>query len=232
MHLIVKSISCLFALCLSLLFLSSLPGAEDWPTRGYDPGRTGATPEPLCRDLYILWQREMSPNLEHLAPDNDHDQNTTLPNQEMAPRQLAFALARPGAPEADTWKQIMPTIVQNKTVLFVSTKDGLVTALDADTGSLKWEYPCGAPVRFAPAANDSNSVIVAGEDGVVHCISIEEGVAIWQFNTADAVRRAKGPAHDASALPMGGGPVVIDGQLFFCGRRLALCRDLFFCIGS
>ncbi len=228
MHLFVKSIRCPLALCMSLLFLSNLPGAENWPTRGYDPGRCGATPEPLCSDLYILWQRDMSLDLEDLPPDTDQDPDTATLDEEMPIRQLAFALAGPSTPEGDSWEQMMPTIVQDKTIIFVSTKDGLVTALDADTGSPKWEFPCGAPVRFAPALNNSGSVIVAGEDGMVHCISIEEGVSIWQFDTADAVRRAKGPAHDASALPMCGGPVITGGQLFFAAGGWPFAGIYFF----
>src|SRR6516165_9596302 len=108
-------------LFIALVLPATTPGA-DWPTDRHDAGRTAASPQELAAQLHLKWVREM-PALKPAWPD-----------QAMMQFDAAYA-----------------PIVMGKTLFLGSPREDSVTALDTETGAVRWTFVTDGPVRFAPA---------------------------------------------------------------------------------
>ncbi|MCC5834747.1 MAG: PQQ-binding-like beta-propeller repeat protein [Opitutales bacterium] len=64
--------------------------------------------------------------------------------------------------------------------LYLAGMDGMLTALDAETGDFLWEYDTGAMIHGSPAVI-SNEVYVANNDGKVYKLAVADGAMEWSF---------------------------------------------------
>lgn len=64
----------------------------------------------------------------------------------------------------------------------ITTRSGKVMALDANTGQLRWQKQLNSVV-LAPALIGDNRVLLSGNDGVLHGMSLQTGKPIWQYAT-------------------------------------------------
>lgn len=91
------------------------------------------------------------------------------------------------------WKRLLPyggltTPAVAGDMVFVSGA-GAVTALDAPTGELIWEYPTAVrgPYFTAPAAQ-GDAVYVGSWDFTLYALAVADGSLMWSFRTRDQVR--------------------------------------------
>ena len=69
-----------------------------------------------------------------------------------------------------------------KGVVYVSSLDGHVYALDASTGSLKWKYQTGAGVSSTPAVSEGLVFTVSHDDNI-YALDAETGALKWKYQT-------------------------------------------------
>lgn len=72
---------------------------------------------------------------------------------------------------------IYRTPVAHAPLLVISTR---VTALDRDTGDLRWTYNLKAAARQFVIANDT--LYVLDGDGIVHCLSLQAGSLVGRVD--------------------------------------------------
>lgn len=64
----------------------------------------------------------------------------------------------------------------------ISTRSGKVMALDASNGAVRWQQSLSGSV-LTPALIHNNRVILSGNDGILHGLSLQGGQSVWQFAT-------------------------------------------------
>jgi outer membrane protein assembly factor BamB len=69
-----------------------------------------------------------------------------------------------------------PAVV-NGTV-FIGATDGNFTALDATTGTIRWQVATGSPIGASPAVA-AGVVYFASSDGVLHALKAASGAVVW-----------------------------------------------------
>ena len=77
----------------------------------------------------------------------------------------------------------------NKAHLFVCNQEGLLMALDAQTGALQWKYQTTAPTYgkplFVKAANEADAVPMAlflSQEGTLYALNAHNGEKQWEYN--------------------------------------------------
>ncbi len=160
--------------------------AADWPMFRGDAGRTGYSPEPLPAQLSLQWVYR--------------PRHAPAPAWPSAPR-LAFDHANHVA-------------VAGGAVFFGGSADGKVTALEAESGAVRWEFFTEGPVRFAPAVW-RDQVFAASDDGYLYCLSARDGRLLWKRRGGPDDSRRLGNDRMISRWPARGGPAVLDGVVYF-----------------
>lgn len=67
-------------------------------------------------------------------------------------------------------------------VLYVGSSDGLLYALDTESGRIIWSFDADAPVATSPAVA-GEVILVSGRDGVLHGVSRSSGHELWRVST-------------------------------------------------
>lgn len=173
-------------LLLSLLALVSLATAADWPTYRADATRSGQTAEAIPNQLTLRW----------------------VHRSKYAPKP-----AWPTSARIDFDLAYQP-IIMGDLVLFGSSVDDQVRAIDAKTGEVRWTFFTGAPIRFAPAGWEDR-VFVASDDGWLYALALEDGRVLWKFRGGPTDERVLGNERIVSKWPTRGGPVVLDDTVYF-----------------
>jgi len=159
--------------------------AADWPMWRCDAMRSAVSAEELPDDLHLQWVREF-PELEPAWPDE---------------HRMRFDVA-------------YEPIAAGDTLFVASPRSDKITALDTDTGAVKWEFFAGGPIRFAPVFW-RDRLLFACDDGHLYCISATDGGLLWKFLAGPSQRRVLGNARLISTWPARGAPVVADGTVYF-----------------
>ncbi|MCH2202904.1 MAG: PQQ-binding-like beta-propeller repeat protein [Fuerstiella sp.] len=157
----------------------------DWPAWRFDARRSAATPEQLAEELHLQWTLE----LPRLKPAWSED-----------PRLQFDATYEP--------------VVSGHTLFYGSSRNDSVTAVDLATGDQRWRFYAAGPVRFAPLVADGN-VYFGSDDGSLYCVNADNGELRWRFRAAPNTRRVIGNERLISVWPVRGGPVLLDGQIYF-----------------
>jgi len=169
---------------LASLWLSSQAQSDDWPMWRYDELRSGDWEGTLADTLYPQWTRVLPP----LEPAYHH------------PRLQFDAGYEP--------------ILVNNTLIFGSSVNHRVTALNAASGREVWRFYTEGPIRFAPVAFE-DKVFVASDDGYIYCLKVNDGELIWKLQAVPSNRKLIGNRQLISVWPVRGGPVVADQTLYF-----------------
>jgi outer membrane protein assembly factor BamB len=95
-------------------------------------------------------------------------------------------------------------------LVFASGPDGIVRALDAATGKLRWKAYTGGAVRIPPTIWKGRALVGSG-DGWVYAFEAKTGQLLWRFRAAPAQRKI--PVYDLlqSTWPAASGVLVEDG---------------------
>jgi outer membrane protein assembly factor BamB len=95
-------------------------------------------------------------------------------------------------------------------LVFVSGPDGIIHAVEAETGTLRWKAYTAGAVRIPPTIWNGRALVGSG-DGWVYCFEAKTGRRLWRFRAAPAERKI--PVYGAllSTWPASSGVLVEDG---------------------
>ena len=158
----------------------------DWPMYRNDAGRTGYTAEPLPAQLSGQW--------DHRSP---HSPSPAWPRSDRM-----------------TFDRAYQPIVADRMVIYGSSTDGTVYALDLESGSVRWAFHTDGPVRFAPAAWRGR-VLIASDDGYLYALSSSDGQLLWKHRGGPDHRCVLGNERMISKWPARGGPVIVEDIVYF-----------------
>ena len=177
-----------FSTFAALCFLFSIQGtfATDWPTYRSDEARSGYTSEAFPNQLKLRW-------VHH-----------------------AMHSPRPAWPTSDRmhFDQVFQPIILGDVVVFASSADDKVVAIDARSGHVTWQFFTEGPVRFAPTGW-RDRVFVASDDGWLYALSLDDGHLLWKHRGGPNDRKVLGNERVISHWPARGGPVVVDDTVYF-----------------
>ncbi|MFH1719896.1 MAG: PQQ-binding-like beta-propeller repeat protein [Planctomycetota bacterium] len=168
------------------LFFPTAVRGHDWPMWRYDAGRRAASPEELPAQMYLQWVRELPP-------------------------------PRPAWPESQDRLQFDASyepVVAGKTVFVGSMVSDCVTAYDTESGEEKWRFYTDGPVRFAPVVY-KDRLYVACDDGYLYCLNAGDGSLVRRFLAGPSENKVLGNDRLIGMWPMRGGPVLLDGKIYF-----------------
>jgi len=167
---------------------SGWSAAGDWPQWRYDAARSADSPASLPEELRLAWVRQMS-----------------LPEPAW-PKYLRTSFDASYEPVVLGGTMFVPSMVTDS-----------VTALDTDSGAVRWIFYAGGPVRFAPVAQEGRVYFVA-DDGFLYCVDAEAGGLLWKFHGTPPGRKDRsvlGNDRLISLYPARGGPVLAEGRIYF-----------------
>jgi outer membrane protein assembly factor BamB len=160
--------------------------AADWPTHRGNAERSGYVAEKLPTNLPLAWSYTPMHGPVPAWPRDDR---------------MMFDRAH-------------EVVVGGGALLFGSSADGRVVALDAATGQERWTFFTDAPVRFAPAIWKDRA-FVASDDGCLYCLSLADGSLIQRWRGGRTDELLLGNGRMVSRWPARGGPVIRDGIVYF-----------------
>lgn len=176
----------LIAALLSIVLTCPFAIAADWTTWRADSQRSGYTPDSLSDNLALQW--------------------TWMPQHEPLP-----AWPRDDRMSFDRANHV---VVADGLVCFGSSADSSVTALDAATGNVRWNYITGGPVRFAPTVWQDR-LFVTSDDGYLYALQLATGELIQRWRGGPADDRVLGNSQIVSRWPARGGVVIRDDVLYW-----------------
>ncbi len=105
----------------------------------------------------------------------------------------------------------LPTqsIAVNGTVFFADSQ-GVVRALDLQTGAERWSFPIGSKVTISPQWHRGR-LLVGAADGTIYCVDAADGALAWSYRVPDRQRLIAWYGHLASTWPVLGGLACADG---------------------
>ncbi len=173
--------------------------AEDWPTFGADIHRSCVTSERLELPLKESWVFK-----------------TTLPPEPAwpAPAKQDFFHHHYNLRSTVTYDNTFGVVGANDFVIFGSSADDKVYALDARTGQVRWTFFTEGPVRLAPVV-DEDRVYVGSDDGCVYCLSSDDGSLVWKYRVVEQNRMVPGNGRMISMWPVRTGLVLDEGKVYF-----------------
>ena len=152
----------LLTVCLAATVLG-----EDWPVYRHDNHRGGTTPESIAAEsLSERWVYRCSalPQPAWAGPAKWDAYHEVRGLRSMRDYDAAFHLVTVG-----------------DLVLFGSSGDDSVRALDAASGRVRWCFTTDAPVRMAPAVVDGR-VYFGSDDGFAYCLDLASGSLVWKHS--------------------------------------------------
>ncbi len=175
------------SLAICLMLAVSSPATADWSTFRGDARHSGFTPTPV-------------PNV--LAPGKVIDTYTT---------------PQPAWPGRDTRMPLdraYHTVIADGTCFFGSSADCGIHARPIAPGGVQWTFFTDAPVRFAPVVWQDR-VLAASDDGYLYCLAAADGKLLWKCRGGPEDDMLLGNGRMISRWPARGGPVVVDGTVYF-----------------
>jgi outer membrane protein assembly factor BamB len=175
-----------FGLFLGLLAEAS---ADDWPMWGGDAGRRARVQTRLPDTLHLHWVRQLPAPRPAWPPQGDDGDK------------LEFD------------RSYSPIVLGDKIFVASMVTDRL-TAYRLENGQEVWRFYADGPLRLAPAAADGR-VYCVSDDGRLYCLDADTGQPQWKFQAAPAAQRVLGNQRLISTWPARGGPVILDGIVYF-----------------
>jgi hypothetical protein len=113
-----------------------------------------------------------------------------------------------------TYDQAFGVVGVDDFVIFGSSADDKIYALDAIKGQVRWTFFTEGPVRLAPVIVDGR-VYVGSDDGYVYCLSGNDGSLVWKYRVSEQNRRVPGNGRMISMWPVRTGLIVNQGKVYF-----------------
>ncbi|MHC4727925.1 MAG: outer membrane protein assembly factor BamB family protein, partial [Planctomycetota bacterium] len=99
-------------------------------------------------------------------------------------------------------------------LVFTSGPDGIVRAVDAANGRLRWKAYTGGAVRFPPTVWKGRALVSSG-DGWVYAFEAKTGRLLWRFRGAPVERKIPIYGSLLSTWPAASGVLIEDGIAYF-----------------
>jgi len=99
-------------------------------------------------------------------------------------------------------------------LVFVGGADGIVRAIDAATGNIRWKACTGGAIRMPPTVWEGRAFVGSG-DGWVYTYEAATGRLLWRFRAAPAERVIPVYGTLMSTWPVASGVLVDDGTAYF-----------------
>ncbi|MBC8354605.1 MAG: PQQ-binding-like beta-propeller repeat protein [Planctomycetes bacterium] len=99
-------------------------------------------------------------------------------------------------------------------LVFVAGSDGKVQALEAASGSHRWEFSTLAPIKASPTVWEGR-VYVGSGDGYAYCLEAATGKLLWRFRAAPVERHIMVYGNLSSTWPVNTGVTIRDGVAYF-----------------
>ncbi len=174
------------AVLLLVLPCAAIARAGDWTQYRGDAARSGFVAESLPIPLTLAWTYESARPPARAWPTNVR---------------LRF-------------DQAFQPVIAGGLLIFGSSVDDRVHAFDSSTGAPRWTFLTDGPIRLAPVFWN-RQLYVASDDGFLYCLSANDGRLLWKFRGGPGPRMVLGNDRMTSAWPARGGPVVLDGVVYF-----------------
>ena len=174
------------AVLLLALPCAAIARAGDWTQYRGDASRSGFVTESLPVPLTLAWTYESARPPARAWPTN---------------LRLRF-------------DQAFQPVIAGGLLVFGSSVDDRVHAFDSSTGAPRWTFLTDGPIRLAPVFWN-RQLYVASDDGFLYCLSANDGRLLWKFRGGPGPRMVLGNDRMTSAWPARGGPVVLDGVVYF-----------------
>ncbi len=114
-------------------------------------------------------------------------------------------------------KPAAPITAGGLTVLCGS--DGIVRALDAGTGKLRWKAFTGGAIAYPPAI-DEGRLFVGSGDGWIYAFEAASGKQLWRFRAAPVERKINVYGRLSSTWPVASG-VLVDRGIVYAAAGIA-----------
>lgn len=185
------------ATLLMLAALAACSAADDWPTFRHDIARSGWTAEEVPPPLHLRWafRQAWAPERVWSGPRDEAVEGNWEKDR------VAF----------DAANQV---VVVGESVFMGSSGDSKLYCLDAGTGSVRWTFLAGAPVRLAPSVADGR-VYFGSDDGHAYCLRADDGTLIWSVAAGPRDDRLIGGGRMVSRWPVRTGVLVDGGVAYF-----------------
>ena len=99
-------------------------------------------------------------------------------------------------------------------LIFFSGSDGIVRALDSETGNMIWKAYTGGAVRLPPTVWKGRLFVGSG-DGWVYAFEALTGRLLWRFKAAPVDRKIPVYGSLMSTWPVASGVIIEDGVAYF-----------------
>jgi len=98
-------------------------------------------------------------------------------------------------------------------LVFAGGSDGIIRALDASTGKLRWKVYTGGNIRYPPTIWQGRA-LAGSADGWIYCLEAQTGRLLWRFRGAPVERRIPVYGELQSTWPVASGVTIADGVAY------------------
>ncbi len=99
-------------------------------------------------------------------------------------------------------------------IVFVAGSDGMVRAIDAQNGRLRWQYGTAGSIKASPTLWEGRLFVGSG-DGNVYALEADSGRLLWRFRAAPRNRLMMVYGNLCSTWPVNTGVLVHEGTAYF-----------------
>lgn len=119
-------------------------------------------------------------------------------------------------------------IIVGTNLYYGSTSDNAIHCIDTKSGSEKWTYTTGGPIRVSPVFHDGN-LFFGSDDGFAYCIKGGSGKLVWKYSPVqDQSKKVMNNNSLISFWPIRTG-VLIEDNIAYFGASLLPWKDSYFC---
>ncbi|HEX7897575.1 MAG TPA: PQQ-binding-like beta-propeller repeat protein [Planctomycetota bacterium] len=165
------------------------PGPGDWPSHRGDAFRSGSNPVDLPARLAVRWTAELD-------------------------------VRWPEGPLGEEWKEypyssglIAPPVIANGLAIVAQPHALRVSALDVETGRLRWSFTAEGRVDTPPTVHEGR-VLFGTRAGWVYALRAADGVLAWRRRVSPADRHIAQFGQAESPWPVAGSVLVSGGSAF------------------